>query len=136
MEKNENRGSFNNLNYARQLVKFQGLTFERGITPTDIDGLLEFDDKAFVILELKFGNAQMPFGQQLAIERLINAIENGGKPAIGIIAKHNETGDIIAADCEVTQVWIHGKWIKEPYARNVKVVIDDFLMTENIKLNT
>lgn len=129
------RGTFKNTEYARQLVKFTGLTFGRGITPTDLDGLLEFDDKAFVLLELKHNGAALPYGQQLAIERLITAIENGGKPAIAIVASHNETGDIVAADCEVTKVWIHGKWRVEPWGRSVHAVIEDFLMTEGIKLD-
>lgn len=128
------RGVFKTPLYARQLVKFTDLVFKRGITPTDIDGLIEFDDKAFVLLELKYGDTPMPYGQQLAIERLISAIENGGKPATAIIATHNESGDINAAECEVVKVWVKGRWFNEPWHRTVRMVIDNFLMTEGIDL--
>lgn len=55
----------------RQLIDFTGLELEGGIYPTDIDGLIEYHDQEYILIEVKYGKAKVPFGQRLAIERMI-----------------------------------------------------------------
>jgi len=37
---------------ARQIIDFRGLTYGN-ITPTDIDGLIEYKDKCILLIEIK-----------------------------------------------------------------------------------
>ena len=47
---------------AKQIIDFTGLQWDT-ITPTDIDGLIEYKNKAMVFMEFKHNDAQMPKGQ-------------------------------------------------------------------------
>ena len=44
------RGVIRNRQFAQQLRDFSGLRFGK-ITPTDIDGFMDFGDRLFVVLE-------------------------------------------------------------------------------------
>jgi hypothetical protein len=48
------RGKIRNEKYAKQLNDFRGLLRRRGITPTDIDGLIDYNGKAFIFQSKRF----------------------------------------------------------------------------------
>ena len=52
----------NNPDRMKQLIDFKGLEVDGYIYPTDIDGLLEYKDSEYIIFEVKYGNAEAPFG--------------------------------------------------------------------------
>lgn len=103
---------FNNKTHAKQLVSFEGLQFG-ALRPTDIDGFLDFGNKLFVIFELKYGDAKLPYGQDLAIRRLCDAVLRkpdtiSERPPIecwALVASHNTPMefDINAGEAIVTQ---------------------------------
>lgn len=104
------RGHFKNRENARQLVTFQNMRFGN-ITPTDIDVFMDFGDKLFVIGEAKYGDAQLPFGQRLAIERLCDAAHNPPhRYATAFILRHEETGDVDVAATRVTKYRWNNEW--------------------------
>jgi len=77
-----------NEGYMRQIKEFSGLRFG-SITPTDIDCFFDFSDGLFIFVELKHGDTKLPFGQKLALERLCDACESGGKKSCLIVARHD-----------------------------------------------
>ena len=106
------RGEIYNPDRARQLRDFSGLVFGN-ITPTDIDGLIEYKNIGYVILELKYQDGDVPFGQKLALERLTDDLEKVGKQTLCIIAIHKTDDCNIAIDTANTIVAAyryHGKW--------------------------
>lgn len=108
-----NRGAIHNRPRAKQLRDYSGLRFGK-ITPTDIDGLIEYKNKAYVILELKYGDTELPFGQRLALERLTDDLEQVGKPTLCIVATHDThdcNKDIDAANTIVTKYRLKREWI-------------------------
>ena len=107
------RGKINNPKRAKQLHDFSGLRF-KNITPTDIDGFVEFQDKLFVLMEAKAGGAPLPGGQRLAIERLCLAITQSGRTAVALILTHNipPEQEIDFAKCIVVEYWRDGAWHK------------------------
>jgi hypothetical protein len=128
------RGVINNKDRARQLRDFSGLRYGN-ITPTDIDGLIEYKDIAYVIFETKFGSAEVPRGQMIAIERLCDDLQNY-KHTIVIISSHNHpvTEEIDLANSIVTQYRWRKKWVDmkdNPYT--VKMLVDWFLNSDNVK---
>jgi len=118
------RGVIYNRDRATQVRDFSGLRFGK-ITPTDIDGLIDFGDKCFVIIETKFGDTELPYGQRLAIERVIDKLPL----SLAIIASHDKSAqeDIDVADCTVTEFRTQRSW-KKIKKYNVKKLIDLFLI--------
>lgn len=104
------RGVIRNREHAQQLRDFSGLRFGK-VTPTDIDGFLEFGNRLFVVIEGKYGGAQMPYGQRLALERLIDVCHK--PPAtygILLVGGHNASGDVDYGAMKVTRYRWGGQW--------------------------
>lgn len=82
------RGKIQYRDRARQIIDFSSLRYGK-ITPTDIDGAIDFRNMATVILEYKYRDAECPYGQRLSMQRQLMDAHRSGKYAIGIIAEHN-----------------------------------------------
>lgn len=124
----ENRGTIQNRERAKQIIDFHGLQYGR-ITPTDIDGLFEYKNLAYVLLEFKYGNADMPFGQKIALERMCDDFQAAGKKAILLLCRHEIEDcrkDIPAIMIPVSSRYYEHKW-KQGDGRNVKQYVDSFI---------
>jgi hypothetical protein len=118
----------------QQIRSYDGMRWGR-ISPTDIDGFVEFDDKIFIFFEVKYSDARMPRGQELAFERLVDAIAPPRK-AILIIGKHEtELGnDVEFHKCKVTKFRTNGTWFKVQNERLLREVADSFIEYARAKL--
>ena len=67
------RGRLRNPNLALVERDFAGIRIG-ACTMTDIDGFMELGGRMFIFVESKFGGAPLPFGQKLALERLVDSI--------------------------------------------------------------
>lgn len=122
------RGKIKFRDRARQIIDFSGIRYGN-ITPTDIDGLIEYHDKVVVFLEYKYDDNKLPYGQQLALERLANNCHDAGKKSTVIVAEHyvhDCNNDICAADAIVRDFYYDGKWYHDGKAK-VKEKIDSFI---------
>lgn len=120
------RGQIFNRTRATQVRDFTGLRWGN-ITPTDVDGLIDFQNSVFVLFELKRAGAEMPYGQELAIERTA-ALMNKQKPTIAFLAEHQDDGpSIFAANAIVTSYFWDGGWWDDGRGLSLKVAIDSFL---------
>lgn len=115
------RGEIRNEHFAGILNNFGGMQRHRKITPTDIDGIIDYNGNAFIILEGKFKDTEMPAGQKFALQHLCDAINAGGKYAICLVFTHNcAAGDQVqVADCIVTKVYYNGNWTSPKDAQTV-----------------
>jgi len=114
---------------ARQINSFLGLIRRRNITPTDIDGIIDYNGKAFVILEGKHSDAELPKGQRMALENLANAILDGNKRVVVIVFRHyihDVNEDIIVSKQPVSELYYQRKWCKTTVQKNVLEVIEMF----------
>lgn len=103
-------GKINNQGIMKQVVDFKGLVFGK-ISPTDIDCFIDFGNKLFVIVEAKHNDAQVPFGQKLAIERLCDATHcPPDRYSVSFIVSHKDTGNIDLANAIVRKYRINKKW--------------------------
>jgi hypothetical protein len=105
----DDRGKIRNRNHALQIKDFSRLRYGK-ITPTDIDFYIDFGDKVSVLGELKHGNSELPVGQRLALERLVDDIQRGGKRAYGLISRHWTSGDIDVGLTEVSEFRYKYEW--------------------------
>lgn len=83
------RGEIYNRILASQIRDFSGLRI-KNITPTDLDGYIEYQNKAWILFELKGEGAELPFGQRLALERMVDDLSKTGKYSIGFVAEHKD----------------------------------------------
>jgi hypothetical protein len=127
MSDNTERGKIRNRDAGKQIIDYSGLRYNN-ITPTDIDGLIEYKGKAFIFYEFKFNNAPMPLGQRIALTRLVDAIQKGGTPAMLILCSHNNPAseDIDAAHATAKAIYWQGAW-GDGCGRTVREVTDGFL---------
>lgn len=116
---NTERGTFQNKEYAKQLVSFEGMVFEGrngrlNVTPTDIDGLIQLDAlNCFIFFELKH-SGDMSKGQKDALTKLVDATDKNGINSIAFVAIHETEchEDIIAKDAIVKYFYYEGVWYK------------------------
>lgn len=111
---------------AKQLRDYSKLRYGN-ITPTDIDGLIEYHGKCFVIIELKYKDSSLSYGQKLALERLTDDL---GKPVICIIASHdtdNPDEDIDVSKAIVSEYRFKEAWRVPKIRYTVKDLTDKFL---------
>lgn len=129
-------GKIHSRNRAKQIIDFSGLRYNSpstkgDITPTDIDGFIEYDNKCFIFVEIKLKGNPLPYGQQLALKRLVN---DCSKPSILFIAEHNVESphnDINAAECIVRKYYRAGKWGNwNGKEYTLKQAIDSYLTLE------
>lgn len=128
------RGVIRNRERAAQLRDFSGLRFGT-ITPTDIDGFLEFEDVLFVWIEIKLVGVDLPRGQKIALVRSCNAIhgtENDkGIKRIGIVlvTEHNTPigQDIDVAETNVVRCWYGKEWQEPKQPTTCKQAIEKML---------
>jgi len=102
------RGVIRNRKRANQVRDYSGLRVGN-ITPTDLDGLIEYKRRGYVLLETKYQGAPLPKGQELAFERMVDDLQIV-KPAIVIVSTHDTDDDIDMANTVVTRYRFRGKW--------------------------
>lgn len=108
----DTRGVIQNRERARQIIDFSGIRYGN-ITPTDIDGFFERANEAFVFYEMKYGAAEMPTGQKVALERLVDTLGTANKKAVLFLCRHdveNANTDVNAGKTIVDRVYFNGEW--------------------------
>lgn len=130
-----NRGEVFNRARYKQVVDFSGLQFERGITPTDVDGVLDFNNDEWVFFEIKYGDTAVPYGQKLALTRIVDSLESTGKPSVLLVARHlvSPELDVLAHECKVTEYYWRGVWRVPKVELNLRQAVE--LWRENLKIN-
>lgn len=95
----------------KQLIDFKELCVDGCIYPTDIDGVIEYKDSEYILFEVKFENQEVPFGQKLALQRMVDDFTKAGKTAVALICEHrvkNAQRPVVAAWCKVREMY-YGK---------------------------
>ena len=101
-----------NSNQVKQAIDFAGIGNDK-IHPSDIDAVLEFNNEALVLFEVKKINNYLPIGQRLLLERLTDSWHTD--KAISLVVKHNfkdDSIDVPLRACWVRKYYYKGKWYK------------------------
>lgn len=115
----------------KQLIDFKGLEVDGYIYPTDIDGLIEYKDSEYILFEVKYGSAEVPLGQKLAIQRMIDDFTKVGKQAVAFVCEHtvrDADKPVVAAWCKVREIY-YGKekqWRAPDNEITVREAVDCF----------
>ena len=92
----------------KQLIDFKGCAVDGGMYPTDIDGVIEYKDSKYIIFEVKYGDSEIPIGQRLALQRMVDDFTKSGKQAIVLICSHtvkNPNKPVVMAWCNVREIY-------------------------------
>lgn len=116
---------------ASQIIDFSGLKYKT-VSFTDIDALMEYKNRAYIIVEVKYLDKELPFGQQLAIERMVQDAARNGKHAIAIVAEHDveDTQQSVYLQlCNIRCLYtsVEQKWRKPKYDLNVGKFVSEYL---------
>lgn len=99
---------------AKQVIDYGGMRCGK-IMPTDLDGIIEYNDKAYILIEMKHRNASVPRGQRVALERMVNDFTSIGKRACLLLCSHcvdNCNDTIRAENTIVVGIYYNGRWTK------------------------
>lgn len=112
------------------------MELDGGIYPTDIDALIEYHDSEYILLEVKFEKAKVPYGQRLAIQRMVDDFTKAGKRAIALVAEHYDSDPrkpVIAANCRVRELYYgeECRWRAPTHELTVRQAVDDFRNIHN-----
>lgn len=126
------RGKIKHTQRAQQINDFSRLNMGYNITPTDIDGLIEYRNEKYVFFEVKYMTAELPYGQRLALERLVIDTAMAGKKSIAIVCEHDvyDTDDEVdVAVANVREVYSYRtkKWTLPVERMTARQVIQMFI---------
>lgn len=124
----------------KQLIDFKGLDVDGYIYPTDIDGILEYKDSEYIIFEIKYGNANVPYGQRLAIQRMVDDFTKIGKRAVAFVCEHsvrNADTPVVAAFCKVREMYCGGdsQWRVPEFDVTVREAVNSFQKHSMLVIN-
>ena len=98
-----------NRKQVRQVIDFTGVQNGK-LHPSDIDFVLEFDNKVLILGEVKRKYNRIPTGQKLILERIV---DRWGEGAVAIKVEHEHDDDdtnIPLEQCVVTARYYKGNW--------------------------
>jgi Holliday junction resolvase-like predicted endonuclease len=106
------RGVIRNVERKQQINDFSKLIIGK-ITPTDIDGVIEYKNKAYVFIEVKYNEAELPDGQRIALERMSKDLDKSGKQTMILVAQHSVADTSVSVDvakCQVRKYYYKSNW--------------------------
>ena len=113
-----NTSLIKNRNKVKQVIDFTGVQNGK-LHPSDIDGVLEFDNKILILIEVKRRFKPIPTGQRLLLERICDSWHDEEK-SIVLKVEHefdDDTMDIPLLQCKVTRVYFKKHWVTLPEPR-------------------
>lgn len=109
----ENRGKIQFRARKKQILDFSNLRLKYRITPTDMDGLIEYRNRIRFFIEMKYRNAVPSHGQKLCLTRLADDVEKAGKTGIVLYCWHDVESpekDVDAAESTVRYIYMKKQW--------------------------
>lgn len=122
------RGKIYNKTLYKQATDYSGLRYNK-ITPTDIDGSMDFETRAYVFFDLKREGGKLTLGQEIHYKGLV---DNLRCPAMFVEVENNTRSDetVYAADCPVIRYYRGkdwGEWYTPEKSITLKKCIDAWL---------
>jgi hypothetical protein len=102
------KGLVRNEDMVTQAIDFAGIENNK-IHPSDIDGVLEFNNQLLIIIETKRRGNSIPVGQRLLLERLCDSWHTG-KAVVLQVEHGQDKGKIPLHKCTVTSVYYQQNW--------------------------
>ena len=98
-----------NRDRVKQVIDFTGVQNKK-MHPSDIDAVLEFNNEALILMEVKYQYHKIPIGQRLLLERIA---DRWGDKSIVLKIEHtfnNDKLNIPLEKCFVTRIYYKKTW--------------------------
>jgi hypothetical protein len=135
------RGAIKYLDRYKQskLISYEGMERHRKITPTDIDGFIDYNGNAFVYMDAKLLGTPVQLGQRMALEHIIDSHCMAGHYSLAMIFEHDcyDSSEVINAKyCKVDTVYWEGLWRKESTRTVIEVIqaFENWLFNKGIEI--
>ena len=122
-----------NTKQIRQTIDFTGIESGK-IHPTDIDVVLEFDNKVLILMEVKRKGNKIPIGQRLVLERIADSWHTN--KVVVLYVTHNfknDDKDIPLNECNVDSIYINKEWKEAKNEITLSNTLKGFSKKWNIK---
>ena len=118
-----------------QVILFEGLQ-TKNVSPSDIDAVLEIRGNYLILFEVKKDGFDIPKGQRILLETLVDVWDETGRMGIVVKAAHRvkNNKDILLKNCEVSEIYYKGSWKVIEDTILVGDFLKDFYKKQNIKL--
>lgn len=123
-----------NTNKVNRSIDFDGLNKVPGkrdsVYASDIDSIMEFDDKHLIMIEMKEEGKELPVGQRLLLQRIA---DRWGEGAIALYVTHDPSllGDIPVTELSVSKVYTpKSGWVD--YKKNLLSFLHSYANKHNI----
>jgi len=108
----------NDSNKVRQVIDFTGVQNGK-MHPSDIDAVLEFDNRILILMEVKYKYSPIPKGQKILLERICDAWQTDEREGIVLKIEHdfeNSEVNVPLDRCFITGRYYkkEWKWFKKP----------------------
>jgi len=130
------RGQIRNAAMREQINDFASMRWNK-ITPTDIDGAIDFGGKFFVFFDIKSDGAPFSRGQELFFENLCRALR---VPSVFALAVHGVTppDEVIGGDCVVRRYYWRERggvwtWVVAPEGVSLLRFVNEFLRVYGLR---
>jgi len=123
------RGVVRSVARATQHIDYSGLRWDK-ITPSNIDGVLDFSGRLFVFLEFKTVGAPMAFGQRLLFSNLHRAMARNGVACAVLLAEHvtlDPKSAIGASEALVVEILDGPQWRAPLRSVTVREAVESYL---------
>lgn len=115
----------------KQILDFKGVGNSK-IHPSDIDAVLEFDNKYLIIFECKLKGVKVPFGQRLLFERIADAWQLQNGEAFVVYCEHQTDPSEIVEMQNTTVVEVYHKKNNHPRNENIREFLTKLAINYNI----
>tara|TARA_R110000765_G_scaffold11646_1_gene36752 strand:- start:71 stop:466 length:396 start_codon:yes stop_codon:yes gene_type:complete len=122
-----------NKKQIKQGIDFTGIQ-NGAIHPTDIDAVLEFNNEALILIEVKRKGNVLNTGQRLVLERICDSWHT--KKVISLFLTHENynTEELIQLDkCILNKYYYNGKWKTAKSDKNFKTILNEIGVLWEIK---
>ncbi len=105
----ENKGLIKNRKRIKQVIDFTGIQNGK-LHPSDIDAVLEFDNEALILIEVKHKFNKIPIGQRLLLERICDSWHTDKSAVLKVEHDFDNDKDILLDKCRVSGIYYNKEW--------------------------
>ena len=122
-----------NKKQIKQGIDFSGVK-NGNIHPTDIDAVLEFNNEALILIEVKRKGNTLSTGQRLVLERISNSWHTKKVVSLFLTHENYDSDELIELHkCELNKYYWNGKWLMPQTQKDFKTILNELGVKWNIK---
>jgi|TARA_B100000780_G_scaffold138947_1_gene97277 hypothetical protein len=122
-----------NKKQIKQGIDFSGIK-NGAIHPSDIDAVLEFNNEALILIEVKRKGNTLPTGQRLLLERISDSWHTKKVVSLFLTHENYDPNELIELHkCKLDKYYWNGKWLTPQTEKDLVTILNELGVKWNIK---